>query len=211
MARRRRKAIGVTLNKLELARHMGVTPAMVTDWINRGVPHSKDGRAYEFDSAAVRGWELDDLEERLRAQFQTQHSDPRLAKAQVETQIKEIQLLKEIESVLAIEPLAALLGEGLTRLRSALYSGLKPLAADLARDREAISCHALLREYVDRSFGELSAGSDQSGDRDPSRELARRTIQGASEASAEAHSEPVGGSLSDPESGELSDAGEMAH
>ena len=141
---------------------LGVTERTVTNWMKQGLPYEEAGRRGSGHEIRISvkdllAWHVSREREQAGVIDQRSATDQvRRRKIEAQAGLAELDLLKQTNQVVAIDVVAAEVGDQLGRVRTRLLALPHKTATLVAPEEEVRACQQILQQQVDEALNELS-------------------------------------------------------
>lgn len=137
-----------THNRSELARHFGVQKTTIDNWIEAGLPGSKnDSGNWEFDPGEVTRWYMGYVT-KTSSLASGSLDEAKLRLTAADAALKELKLEIETEQVVPVEHAAEQIAKTLSNVRSRLLSLPNALAPEISVQDDPHQIEILLRNAL---------------------------------------------------------------
>lgn len=154
---------GQILNRSQMADNLGVAMTTLDDWIRRGCPvveRGGRGRAWKFNSAAVRSWRDNDIRAELKDTRNASTEELKRRKLQAETEQAELELAKAKEELVPVEQYGRALAKAFGEVRAGIRNVVPGRAARrVVGETDETRIKEVVLEEVDQAL-EVLADSD---------------------------------------------------
>lgn len=151
---------GQTLNRTEMADHLGIAMPTLDDWVRRGCPvvsRGGRGRAWQYNTADVREWRDQDIREEMAGTATASTDELKRRKLQAETEQAELDLARAKGQVVPVaqfeRAMSIAFGEVRARLRNVVPSRA---GRRLVGEGDETRIKAVLREEIDQVLEALA-------------------------------------------------------
>lgn len=153
---------GQIVSRSELATIFGVTPPTVDRWVAQGCPVAKEGgrgRAYEFNTAAVREWREAVIRDDARSTVAASEQELLRRQLAAQTELAELKLAQQKELVAPVEQMRKALSMANAAVRAQMRNLADRIPRMIVGETDEARIKAVLRSEVDQALTSLAGAT----------------------------------------------------
>lgn len=150
---------GKLVSRAELADFMGKTPPTIDRWVVRGCPVAKEGgrgRAYQFNTADVNEWLLQEERNSLRSTAESSEAELLRRELAAKTELAELKLAREKRLVAPVTELTRAMSLAFAGVRSNMRTIADRVPRMIVGELDERKIKEVLRSEIDQALLALS-------------------------------------------------------
>ena len=153
---------GQIVTRAELATIFGVTPPTIDRWVSQGCPVEKEGgrgRAYEFNTAAVREWREQLIRDDARSTSTASEQDLLRRQLAAQTELAELKLAEAKQLVAPVEHMRKAMALANAGVRAQMRNLADRVPRMIVGETDEARIKAVIRSEVDQALTALAGAT----------------------------------------------------